>query len=182
MQTFWDIVSRIATLLKYSDFLCSNRCCRGGFNPSRTQRQRDHLELIASEKNFTSAAKVSRPRLCRPISMLRGYPVSAITAAVSYDRIEQLTARGSCLRRPCKCNNPGAQANFAVFLTLLEPGDTIGGGMDLNPWGQFDPRFASECVGEVNSRFVTMVSAPDRTTPTMTDLGSWRCNRLLICG
>lgn len=102
------------------------------------QRQRDHLELIASE-NFTSAAVLAAQGSILTNKYAEGLPGKRYYGGCEYvDKIEQLAIdRAKQLFGAAHANvqpHSGAQANFAVFLTLLEPGDTIMG-MDLSHGG-----------------------------------------------
>ncbi|MBF2019268.1 MAG: serine hydroxymethyltransferase [Hydrococcus sp. C42_A2020_068] len=102
------------------------------------QRQRDHLELIASE-NFTSAAVLAAQGSVLTNKYAEGLPGKRYYGGCEYiDRVEQLAIdRAKELFGAAHANvqpHSGAQANFAVFLALLEPGDTIMG-MDLSHGG-----------------------------------------------
>jgi len=102
------------------------------------QRQRDHLELIASE-NFTSAAVLTAQGSVLTNKYAEGLPGKRYYGGCEYiDKIEQLAIdRAKQLFGAAHANvqpHSGAQANFAVFLTLLEPGDTFMG-MDLSHGG-----------------------------------------------
>ncbi len=102
------------------------------------QRQRGHLELIASE-NFTSPAVMAAQGSMMTNKYAEGLPGKRYYGGCEYyDRVEQLAIdRAKELFGAASANvqpHSGAQANFAVFLTLLEPGDTIMG-MDLSHGG-----------------------------------------------
>jgi len=102
------------------------------------QRQRDHLELIASE-NFTSAAVMAAQGSVLTNKYAEGLPAKRYYGGCEFvDRVEQLAIdRVKELFGAAWANvqpHSGAQANFAVFLTLLQPGDTIMG-MDLSHGG-----------------------------------------------
>ncbi|MFM2063195.1 MAG: hypothetical protein RLZZ507_2865 [Cyanobacteriota bacterium] len=102
------------------------------------QRQRDHLELIASE-NFTSAAVLAAQGSVLTNKYAEGLPGKRYYGGCEFvDKIEQIAIdRAKQLFGAAHANvqpHSGAQANFAVFLTLLEPGDTIMG-MDLSHGG-----------------------------------------------
>jgi glycine hydroxymethyltransferase len=102
------------------------------------QRQRDHLELIASE-NFTSAAVMAAQGSVLTNKYAEGLPAKRYYGGCEFvDRAEQLAIdRVKELFGAAWANvqpHSGAQANFAVFLTLLQPGDTIMG-MDLSHGG-----------------------------------------------
>ncbi len=101
-------------------------------------RQRDHLELIASE-NFTSAAVLAAQGSVLTNKYAEGLPGKRYYGGCEYvDKIEQVAIdRAKQLFGAAHANvqpHSGAQANFAVFLTLLEPGDTFMG-MDLSHGG-----------------------------------------------
>ncbi|MGI8504828.1 MAG: serine hydroxymethyltransferase [Hassallia sp.] len=102
------------------------------------QRQRDHLELIASE-NFTSAAVLAAQGSILTNKYAEGLPGKRYYGGCEFvDKIEQLAIdRAKELFGAAHANvqpHSGAQANFAVFLTLLQPGDKIMG-MDLSHGG-----------------------------------------------
>jgi glycine hydroxymethyltransferase len=102
------------------------------------QRQRDHLELIASE-NFTSGAVLAAQGSVLTNKYAEGLPGKRYYGGCEFvDKIEQIAIdRAKQLFGAAHANvqpHSGAQANFAVFLTLLEPGDTIMG-MDLSHGG-----------------------------------------------
>lgn len=101
-------------------------------------RQRDHLELIASE-NFTSAAVLAAQGSVLTNKYAEGLPGKRYYGGCEFiDKVEQLAIdRAKQLFGAAHANvqpHSGAQANFAVFLSLLEPGDTIMG-MDLSHGG-----------------------------------------------
>ncbi len=101
-------------------------------------RQRSHLELIASE-NFTSPAVLAAQGSVLTNKYAEGLPGKRYYGGCEFvDRAEQLAIdRAKELFGAAMANvqpHSGAQANFAVFLTLLKPGDTIMG-MDLSHGG-----------------------------------------------
>jgi len=102
------------------------------------QRQRDHLELIASE-NFTSPAVLAAQGSVLTNKYAEGLPGKRYYGGCEFiDNVERLAIdRAKQLFGAAHANvqpHSGAQANFAVFLSLLEPGDTIMG-MDLSHGG-----------------------------------------------
>ncbi|MDX2097383.1 MAG: serine hydroxymethyltransferase [Leptolyngbyaceae cyanobacterium bins.59] len=102
------------------------------------ERQRDHLELIASE-NFTSPAVLAAQGSVLTNKYAEGLPQKRYYGGREFvDGVEQLAIdRAKQLFGAAHANvqpHSGAQANFAVFLSLLEPGDTIMG-MDLSHGG-----------------------------------------------
>ncbi len=101
-------------------------------------RQRSHLELIASE-NFTSPAVLAAQGSVLTNKYAEGLPGKRyyggcefvdLAEQLAIDRAKQLFGAEAANVQP----HSGAQANFAVFLTLLQPGDTIMG-MDLSHGG-----------------------------------------------
>ncbi|MBD2776317.1 serine hydroxymethyltransferase [Iningainema tapete] len=124
--------------LTNSDFLTSNDPVVAGLINKELQRQRDHLELIASE-NFTSAAVLAAQGSVLTNKYAEGLPGKRYYGGCEFvDKIEQLAIdRAKQLFGAAHANvqpHSGAQANFAVFLTLLEPGDKFMG-MDLSHGG-----------------------------------------------
>jgi glycine hydroxymethyltransferase len=102
------------------------------------QRQQSHLELIASE-NFTSAAVMEAQGSVLTNKYAEGLPDKRYYGGCEHvDAIEDLAIeRAKRLFGAAWANvqpHSGAQANFAVFLALLQPGDTILG-MDLSHGG-----------------------------------------------
>ncbi len=102
------------------------------------KRQQEHLELIASE-NFTSPAVLAAQGSALTNKYAEGLPKKRYYGGCEFiDEIEQLAIdRAKELFGAAHANvqpHSGAQANFAVFLTLLEPGDTFMG-MDLSHGG-----------------------------------------------
>ena len=117
-----------------SEILAQTDPILGELIQEELQRQRSHLELIASE-NFTSAAVLAAQGSVLTNKYAEGLPGKRYYGGCEYvDKIEQLAIdRAKQLFGAAHANvqpHSGAQANFAVFLTLLEPGDTIMG-MDL---------------------------------------------------
>ncbi len=101
-------------------------------------RQRDGIELIASE-NFTSAAVMRASGSCLTNKYAEGYPGKRYYGGCEVvDEIEQLAIDRLCeLFGAAYANvqpHSGAQANAAVFLACLEPGDAILG-FDLSHGG-----------------------------------------------
>ncbi len=101
-------------------------------------RQQSHLELIASE-NFTSKAVMEAQGSVLTNKYAEGLPHKRYYGGCEHvDAIEELAIeRAKQLFGAAWANvqpHSGAQANFAVFLALLQPGDTILG-MDLSHGG-----------------------------------------------
>jgi glycine hydroxymethyltransferase len=121
-----------------SDFLQSSDPAVNDLINQELQRQRDHLELIASE-NFTSPSVLAAQGSVLTNKYAEGLPGKRYYGGCEFiDKIEQIAIdRAKQLFGAAHANvqpHSGAQANFAVFLTLLEPGDTIMG-MDLSHGG-----------------------------------------------
>lgn len=120
------------------DFLAQNDPEITSIINSELHRQRTHLELIASE-NFTSPAVLAAQGSVLTNKYAEGLPGKRYYGGCEFvDRAEQLAIdRAKQLFGAEMANvqpHSGAQANFAVFLTLLQPGDTIMG-MDLSHGG-----------------------------------------------
>src|SRR5712692_8270636 len=94
-----------------------------------TRRQEEGLELIASE-NFVSPAVLEAAGSTLTNKYAEGYPGKRyyggcefvdIAEALAIDRAKRLFGCAYANVQP----HSGAQANQAVFLALLEPGDTV---------------------------------------------------------
>ena len=101
-------------------------------------RQRDHIELIASE-NFVSPAVMAAMGSHLTNKYAEGYPGKRYYGGCQYvDIVENLARERACQLFGADHANvqphSGAQANIAVYFALLEPGDTILG-MNLSHGG-----------------------------------------------
>ena len=101
-------------------------------------RQRDHIELIASE-NFVSEAVMEAMGSHLTNKYAEGYPGKRYYGGCQFvDEVESLAIeRAKELFGAEHANvqpHSGSQANVAVYLALLSPGDTIMG-MDLSHGG-----------------------------------------------
>ncbi len=101
-------------------------------------RQREHLELIASE-NFVSEAVLAAMGTHLTNKYAEGYPGKRyyggcekvdIVENLARDRAKQLFGAEHANVQP----HSGAQANMAVYFAMLQPGDTVLG-MDLSHGG-----------------------------------------------
>jgi len=101
-------------------------------------RQRQGIELIASE-NFTSQAVMDAMGTCLTNKYAEGYPgkryyggceVVDQVEALAIERLKTLFGAEYANVQP----HSGAQANAAIFLAILQPGDTILG-FDLSHGG-----------------------------------------------
>ena len=109
-----------------------------GAMKNELERQRDHIELIASE-NFTSRAVMEAMGSHLTNKYAEGYPGARYYGGCEYvDIVEQLAIdRAKELFGAEHANvqpHSGSQANVAVYLALLKPGETILG-MDLSHGG-----------------------------------------------
>jgi glycine hydroxymethyltransferase len=115
-------------------------------------RQRNGIELIASE-NFTSAQVMRAMGSCLTNKYAEGYPGKRYYGGCEVvDQIEQLAIdRLKALFGAAWANvqpHSGAQANAAVFLACLQPGDTILG-FDLAHGGHLSHGSAVNYSGKV---------------------------------
>ena len=102
------------------------------------ERQNSHIELIASE-NWTSPAVTSALGTCLTNKYAEGYPGRRYYGGCEVvDQIESIAIERAKRLFGCTYANvqphSGAQANFAVFYALLQPGDTFMG-MSLDEGG-----------------------------------------------
>ena len=111
-------------------------CCIEGFDPELAQaiaderaRQEDHVELIASE-NYASPRVLEAQGSVLTNKYAEGYPGKRYYGGCEYvdvaeklaiDRVKQLFDCDYANVQP----HSGSQANQAVYLALLQPGDTI---------------------------------------------------------
>jgi len=101
-------------------------------------RQRRGIELIASE-NFVSPQVMEAMGSCLTNKYAEGYPGHRYYGGCEIiDQVEQLAIDRLCTLFSAEYANvqphSGAQANMAVFLTVLQPGDTFMG-LDLSHGG-----------------------------------------------
>ena len=101
-------------------------------------RQNEYLEMIASE-NFTIPAVMETLGTVFTNKYAEGYPNKRYYSGCEYvDRVEELAISRVCELFSCKYANvqphSGSQANAAVYMALLNHGDTILG-MDLSCGG-----------------------------------------------
>src|SRR3954467_14355029 len=98
---------------------------------AENQRQEEHIELIASE-NYASPAVMAAQGTQLTNKYAEGYPGKRyyggcehvdIAEQLAIDRVKQLFGAEHANVQP----SSGAQANEAVFLAFLKPGDTIMG-------------------------------------------------------
>jgi glycine hydroxymethyltransferase len=102
------------------------------------RRQQDNIELIASE-NFISEAVLAAAGSVLTNKYAEGYPGHRYYGGCEYvDIVEEIAIRRACEVFGAKYANvqphSGSQANFAVYLALCQPGDTVLG-MSLDEGG-----------------------------------------------
>ena len=102
------------------------------------ERQRTHIELIASE-NFVSPAVMAAMGSCLTNKYAEGYPAKRyyggcecvdVVEDLARDRAKQIFGCEHVNVQP----HSGAQANMAVYFAALTPGDTVMG-MSLDNGG-----------------------------------------------
>lgn len=118
---------------------------------AENRRQEDHIELIASE-NYTSKAVMQAQGSQLTNKYAEGYPGKRYYGGCEYvdvaeqlaiDRLKALYGANFANVQP----NSGSQANQAVFLALLNPGDTILG-MSLAEGGHLTHGMALNMSGK----------------------------------
>ena len=115
------------------------------------QRQHDNIELIASE-NFVSGAVLEAQGSVLTNKYAEGYPGKRFYNGCEYvDEIESIAIERVKKLFGCDFANvqphSGSQANQAVFLALLKPGDTILG-MSLDSGGHLTHGAAPNLSGK----------------------------------
>ena len=93
------------------------------------RRQEAHIELIASE-NYASPRVIEAQGTVLTNKYAEGYPGKRYYGGCEFvDQVEQLAIDRACALFGCQFANvqphSGSQANGAVFLGLLQPGDTV---------------------------------------------------------
>ena len=105
---------------------------------SESKRQDENIELIASE-NFVSKDVLSVTGSILTNKYAEGYPANRYYGGCEYvDEVEELARQYVCKLFNAEHANvqphSGSQANMAVIMSVLQPGDKILG-MDLNAGG-----------------------------------------------
>ena len=115
------------------------------------RRQEDHIELIASE-NYTSPAVMEAQGSVLTNKYAEGYPGKRyyggcehvdVVEQLAIDRVKKLFGAEAANVQP----NSGSQANQAVFMAFLKPGDTIMG-MSLAEGGHLTHGMALNMSGK----------------------------------
>jgi glycine hydroxymethyltransferase len=118
---------------------------------AENKRQEDHIELIASE-NYASPAVMAAQGTQLTNKYAEGYPGKRyyggcenvdVVEQLAIDRVKQLFGAEAANVQP----HSGAQANEAVFMAFLKPGDTIMG-MSLAEGGHLTHGMALNMSGK----------------------------------
>ena len=120
-------------------------------------RQRQNIELIASENNVSPAVMAAMGSVLTN-KYAEGYPGHRYYGGCQYvDEVEQLAIDRACRLFGAKYANvqphSGAQANLAVYFALLNVGDTVMG-MDLSQGGHLTHGSPANMSGK-NYNFVS---------------------------
>lgn len=120
------------------DYLLNHDAEVGTAIISECKRQQDNLELIASE-NIVSEAVLMAVGSVMTNKYAEGYPSKRYYGGCRYvDDVENIAISRVCSLFGCEYANvqphSGAQANMAVFFSMLNPGDTVLG-MNLEHGG-----------------------------------------------
>ncbi|MCI8807996.1 MAG: serine hydroxymethyltransferase [Oscillospiraceae bacterium] len=125
-------------VLEYMDFVSRHDPEVGAAIRAEYQRQCDNVELIASE-NIVSEAVLAAMGSVLTNKYAEGYPGKRYYGGCQcVDVAEELAIDRACRLFGAKFANvqphSGAQANYAVYMALCQPGDTVLG-MDLDHGG-----------------------------------------------
>ena len=125
-------------VLEYMDFVSSQDPELGAAIRAEYQRQCDNIELIASE-NIVSEAVLAAMGSVLTNKYAEGYPGKRYYGGCQcVDVAENLAIERACKLFNAKFANvqphSGAQANYAVYMALCQPGDTVLG-MNLDHGG-----------------------------------------------
>ena len=125
-------------VLEYMDFVSTHDPELGAAIRSEYQRQCDNIELIASE-NIVSEAVLAAMGSVLTNKYAEGYPGKRYYGGCQcVDVAENLAIQRACELFGAKFANvqphSGAQANYAVYMALCQPGDTVLG-MNLDHGG-----------------------------------------------
>lgn len=151
------------------------------------KRQREGVELIASE-NFTSQAVIDAMGSCLTNKYAEGYPgkryyggceIVDEIETLAIDRLKELFGAAYANVQP----HSGAQANAAVFLAVLNPGDSILG-FDLSHGGHLSHGSSVNYSGKVYNAHFYGVQQDTGTIDMDKVEAKARCAqpKLIICG
>jgi glycine hydroxymethyltransferase len=169
------------------EFLAETDAAIASLIGSELGRQRTHLELIASE-NFTSAAVMAAQGSVLTNKYAEGLPSKRYYGGcefvdeieqIAIDRVKQLFGAAAANVQP----HSGAQANFAVFLALLNPGDKIMG-MDLSHGGHLTHGCPVSVSGKwFEPHYYTVSKETEQLDyDQIRDLAKQHKPKILICG
>ena len=132
-----------------------------------SQRQNEHIELIASE-NFVSKAVLEATGSILTNKYAEGYPNKRYYGGCEYvDQVEDLAREYLCKLFNAEHANvqphSGSQANMAVIMAILNPGDRILG-MDLNAGGHLTHGYKLSFSGKL---FESYSYGVDKETETI---------------
>ena len=127
------------------------------------RRQEDGLEMIASE-NYTSVPVMEAVGSVLTNKYAEGYPGKRYYGGCEFvDQVERIAQERACRLFGAEFANvqphSGSQANQAVYLTLLEPGDTVLG-LDLAHGGHLTHGMRLNLSGKLY-RFLSYGVTPD---------------------
>lgn len=151
------------------------------------QRQREGVELIASE-NFTSLQVMQTMGSCLTNKYAEGYPGKRYYGGCEVvDEVEQLAIDRLKVLFGAEYANvqphSGAQANAAIFLAILQPGDTILG-FDLSHGGHLSHGSPVNFSGKVYNPVFYGVEEDTGTIDMdkVESLAQLHKPKLIICG
>ena len=140
------------------------------------QRQHRNLELIASE-NFVSEAVLEAMGSVLTNKYAEGYPGKRyyggcefvdVVEDLAIERAKELFGAEHANVQP----HSGAQANMAVYFTLLKPGDTVLG-PNLSHGGHLTARQPGELLGQASTRSSPTACARTPSGSTSTRCATW---------
>ena len=152
------------------------------------ERQRAHIELIASE-NFVSPAVLEAMGSPLTNKYAEGYPGHRyyggcefvdVAENLARDRAKQIFGAEHANVQP----HSGAQANIAVYFAMLEPGDTVLG-MNLEPRRAPDPRQQGEHLRQVFQLHTLRRETSRPAASITTSCAAWRWNikpKMIVAG
>jgi glycine hydroxymethyltransferase len=152
-----------------------------------TERQAGGLELIASE-NFVSEAVLEAAGSVFTNKYAEGYPgrryyggceFTDVVERLAIDRAKQLFGAEHANVQP----HSGSQANQAVYVTVLQPGDTVLG-MDLSHGGHLTHGHPLNISGKLYKFVAYGVRAGDETLDydQLAALAEQHRPKLIVCG